>query len=108
MNDEVQVATASKAIISKTLINNHYLVSPGQSIEHYGWRFMPVNMNVSIISTIMHTSTKATSTLKFSTISMAKTTGTNKAVSDASKRETSTEIMKKKNKPIMELSDEEE
>ena len=60
-------------------------------------------MNVFISSTVVPSSFKATSTSKLSTASMAKTTDSNKAVTDASKIKTSTKIMKKKNQQIMEL-----
>ena len=89
-NDHVKVGTISKDIFSKTLIKSHYLVSPGQSIQHYEWRFMPMNMNIvfpllpfpiSIHSTTMPSSTKVTSTT-----SMAKTTGTNKDVTETTKK----------------------
>ena len=87
INDQAQVKTISKAIFLKTIIKSKYLVFPGQSIQHYEWRFMPVNMNdifpppsypISTSKTKMPSSNKLKSTSKLSTTSMAKTTGTNK------------------------------
>ena len=40
MNDQVQVKTVSKAIFAKSLIDSQYLVSPGQSLKCYEWRFI--------------------------------------------------------------------
>ena len=93
----MQVGTRSKAIISNTLIESHYLVSPGQSIQQYEWRFMLMNVNIvfppmpfpiSTSSTTMPSSTKAMSTFKLSTTSMAKATRTDKDVMDMIKRKT--------------------
>ena len=44
--DQVQVWTVSKAIFAIALIKSQYLISPGQIIQHYEWRFISVNMNV--------------------------------------------------------------
>ena len=43
-NNNMKVGTISMAVFAKALIKSQYLVSPGHSIEHYEWRFMPVNM----------------------------------------------------------------
>ena len=61
--------------------------------------FSPSPFPISISFTTMHSSTKVTSTYKSSTTSMAKTIGTNKDT---------IETMKKKNKWIIEQSDEED
>ena len=53
-NDQVRIGTASKAIFPRNLIDNQYLVSLGQSVEHYEWRFMPMNM--TIMFTLPHNS----------------------------------------------------
>ena len=101
----------SKTLFVNALMENQYLVSPAQSIQHYEWRFMPVPLPfpISISSTTMPSSRKITSTSKLSTTLMAKAKGTNKAVTDASNRETSNETtkQKKKKKQIMEISEEE-
>ena len=98
MNDQVQLWAVSKAIFAKTLIDSQYLVSPRQSIQHFEWSFMPVNMTVvltpsphpfSISLPTMLSSAKVTSTSKSSTMSMAKITVTNNAVADVSNIETS-------------------
>ena len=48
--DHMQIGTIFKAIFAKDLIKSKCLVSPGQSIQQYEWRFMPVNMNVVYLS----------------------------------------------------------
>ena len=49
-HDQMQVGTICKAIFLKTLIKSQYLVSPGQSIQHYVLKFMPMNMNIVFTS----------------------------------------------------------
>ena len=107
MNDQVQVGIISKAIFAKTLIDSQYLVSPGQGVQHYEWRFMPMKMILvltsssypfSISPSTKPYSIKVTSTCKSSTTPMAKATGTNKAVADTSNKEIPMKIMKKKKK----------
>ena len=49
-NVQVQVETKSKAVFANSLIDSQYLLSPGQSIEHYKWRLTPVNMTVVFTS----------------------------------------------------------
>ena len=106
--DQVSVGTVSKAIFAKTLIDSQHLISPGQSVEHYEWRFMPMSMTVVqvlphnpffISPSTMPSSTKVLSTLYSSKKSDVKSVGISKAVM---------QTMKKKEKQIMELSDEEE
>ena len=46
-NDFKKIGTISKVIILKTFIRSLYLVSPGQSIQQYEWRSLPMNMNVA-------------------------------------------------------------
>ena len=53
-NNQVWVWMIFKTIFSKTLIDSQYLVSPGQSVEHYEWRFMPIKndcgLNIILLS----------------------------------------------------------
>ena len=95
-NDQVRVGTVSKAIFSRNIIDSKYLVSSAQSIQHFEWRFMPMNITVvltsssylfSISSPTMPSLTKVTSTLYLSTSSVVKLTGTNKAVFDSRDKE---------------------
>ena len=106
------VEKISKVIFANTVIKSHYLVSPEQSIQHYEWRFIPVNMTMVITSSsypfsitplMMTSSTKVTSTPKSSTMSMAKTTWTIKLWLMQL-----TEKCQWKKKQIVELSDEED
>ena len=114
-NDQVQVETVSMAISPRNLTNNHYHVSPGQSLEFYEWRFMKISMIVvsrplpnpfSNSSSNMPSSPKGTSTPKSSTTSMEKLKGTIKTASNSSNGETSMEIMKKEKEQMIKISDE--
>ena len=100
----------------KTLIDSQYLVSLGQGVEHYEWRFASMNMTVVLSSSsypfpisppTMPSSTKVISTSYSSASSVVKSTETNKHESDSRDKEGSTQIMKKKKKQILELSNEE-